>query len=42
MITNVSFPCNGVQNLSTLEQGEEVEVGGDLGVGEGTAEYDLR
>ena len=42
MITNVSFPCNGVQNLSTLEQGEEVEVGGELGVGAGTAEYDLR
>ena len=42
MITNVPFPCNGVQNLSTLEQGEEVEVGGELGVGEGTAEYDLR
>ena len=35
VIMNVSFPCNGVQNLSTLEQGEEAEVRGELGIGEG-------
>ena len=31
MIMNVSFPCHGVQNLSTLEQGEEVEARGEVG-----------
>ena len=35
VIMNVSFPCNGVQNLSTLEQGEEAELRGELGKGVG-------